>query len=167
MGDRICPKCRNEKAYFIGEVCGDCYAAGADLDAKAQQSAEAKMSKTYKECPYCHKMKSNVWEHKPHCKQRPGAGETDSGQRTEVRGQRSEVTGQGRRRKATGRMPKAPQADQRAQRAETPGEELVCQGCPWRRMNTAIARDLLTRALRGGMALEPACELIRQALQVE
>lgn len=28
---RECPKCHHEKAYFIGDICGDCHAQGADL----------------------------------------------------------------------------------------------------------------------------------------
>ncbi|MGD0263570.1 MAG: hypothetical protein ABSD47_01285 [Candidatus Methylomirabilota bacterium] len=28
---RECPRCHNEKAYFIGEICGDCHAKGLDL----------------------------------------------------------------------------------------------------------------------------------------
>lgn len=76
MASRECPQCRNEKTYFIGEICGGCYAKGADQPvetavAPVEANDAPRVPSPTKPCPYCHEPKTNVKDHMTRCKQRP------------------------------------------------------------------------------------------------
>src|SRR3989304_5561766 len=42
---RQCPTCRNEKAHFVGQICGDCVAQGKDLSPSEGAMPTGKMEK--------------------------------------------------------------------------------------------------------------------------
>lgn len=155
-GLRLCPACRNEKSYFVGKVCGDCYAQGRDLEAGAasrepraerRNGTERAMSQKT-ECPWCHGMKANLYEHAKWCKQRPDG---------------AELPRKRKRGKSRGARP-------RKLRSAAGPEDLVirkktdCAECPYRGLETAQAQDLVTEAVRGGMGLVPALGFIRHVL---
>lgn len=77
MASRECQRCHCDKNYFIGEICGDCYARGVDQPGTTQvvvaveKDAAPKIPSPTKPCPYCHEAKTNVKDHMTRCKQRP------------------------------------------------------------------------------------------------
>lgn len=99
-----------------------------------------------KESPFCHKLKSNVWEHKARCKLNP--------EREPVKA----AAHASRPRAATKRASPAPHAHLNGN-----GH---CDACLFRGLDSAIAKELVTDAIRGGMHLEAAAGFVRRALSV-
>lgn len=174
---RECPRCRREKGYFVGDICGDCYAAGKDLDGPSATPREAPRLPLKKEvlpmppmttgvpkaaatpsvqrlkrCRHCSKEmpQGSLFRHEHvMCPKRPDSGE------------KARPAATRKKRAGRGRSPGLP----RKVRAVSPPvvtPEGRTNGCPFcSGPDVALAKDLFTRMLRGGMAFDPAMELVR------
>lgn len=149
---RVCPGCREERhiTHFIldSPYCAVCRENGPLHPIEEGKAMSKKGERA--ECPWCHGMKSNLWEHKKRCKQRPA----DTGSETGGGGTKATVKKRGRRKKV--------RASPSPRRPLAPSDS--CGECPYRGLDTAQAQDLVARCVRGGMAILPACEIIRDVL---
>jgi hypothetical protein len=157
-GFRECRGCRNEKLYFVGDVCGDCYAQGRGSSPQgAGDGGDEEMSKKgeRRECPWCREPKSNLWEHKQRCPKRHGV-EPKEGQEME---RRSQVKGRTGRRPRRG--PSHPRLPGHGRQGDRSPGCLLCAG-----KHTALAQDLMVRMIRGGMSFASAAETARDVLRM-
>ncbi len=139
-----CPKCGNEKAYFIGPICGDCHASGKDLGSKR----EADVGKIKRvECEWCGEPKLNIYEHRRICKQRPASGEEAPAGQPSPRRRRL------KRKSRAVRVNEVP---------IKPIGCVFCNGTP----NAAMLKDLVTRMIRGGMSFEASANVARDVLGI-
>ena len=164
---RICPACgedRKSKKFTAG-ICDRCFRQGKDLpgeeestmEPQATPGMEAKQRRTYKvnqqrtPCPRCGKVMppGPLALHARRCKETPPA----------VGDPPAEM---GKRR---GRKPGAAQA---RPIAALMSNKLIrgCADCHFRGLGSALARDLLTDAVRGGMSMETAPGFVRRVVEV-
>ena len=180
---RECPRCHHDKAdaSFIGVICGDCHAKGKDLEpvvaprqaaprlstqkegptmppatASEPKAAATPRAQRLKACRYCSKEmpQGSLFRHEHVvCPKRPGAGEE-----VRPRAQRKKRSGP---RRATGRPRKMrTPAPPVAKPESTANGCLFCAG-----PQTAVAKDLFARMLRGGMGFDVAAELVRDVVR--
>lgn len=183
---RRCFGCRQDREAetFLAGLCGDCFAAGRPSPPGPSASLESilrsrrvrverretprNVVKQEEEpipdeapdqppklrCRYCGKMlsKGGIWthEHKA-CPKRPGAGEATDATIPRAR----KVTAA-----RTAKRPSPPVPDE-ASRGPATGH---ANGCFCHGLDSALAKELVTDAIRGGMNLEGATAFVRRAM---
>lgn len=138
---RTCAHCRNERpdVTFHGELCGDCYARGVDLEGKGDVMEETEKKRTAMiQCPNgcgheC--LPQHLWVHRKKCPKGPSAPPGGTAKAPPVRLSRKSKTAHCR-----------------------------CVSCPWRDLDSALAQDLVVRMILGGMPLQSATEITRDVL---
>ena len=196
-----CPACGNEKAFFVGDICGDCHAQGRDL-AGQDRPKEETMSKAGEkhECPKCHKMVANPTEHKKWCTGAAAEGPAAGGEQKKgkesaqprlkcrycgqecskgylwnhehkscpKRPSASEQIGQSKQPKMQRKKRVAGKKPARSSiAADKPSPEWAafCAECPFRGLESALAKDLVVRMIRGGMCMGGAAEIVRDVVR--
>ena len=163
---RICPACgedrRGEK--FTAGICDRCFRQGKDLpgeetstmETQVTPEVEAKQRRTYKvnqkrtPCPKCGKVlpPGPMALHARRCKETPPA----VGDPLAETGKRG-----GRKPRAVQARPIAPLMSSKLIRG--------CADCHFRGLSSAIAKDLLQDAIRGGMTMETAPGFVRRVTE--
>jgi hypothetical protein len=186
---RVCPKCGNEKAYFIGKACGDCHARGLDLNVGAGHE-EGAMAKSFRKAP-CGKGcgreigVNQLSRHEAACTGEPRAGKKEecpwghemranvwehkkvckqrpkdgSEQPVKVKRRKPQKRGRGRHGQVDRDVPAGPGRAAASGHTEGPAWLELLAG-----RNAALAQSLVEEAIRGGMSLPMACALVGRAL---
>lgn len=182
---RICPACGEDRTgvRFIQEICQICFRQGRPFPDQAALRASEETIPPHdpilardstrdgiekeepmpelKACRHCGKemAKGSLYRHeKVMCEKRPDAGTAPVA----------------RARAAPGRHPRKSSSKDKARngRAPRPAEQSAkpnghCPDCFFRDLDSAIARDLVTDAIRGGMSLETAAGFVRRCLSTQ
>ncbi len=157
---RGCPACGHEKAYFIGDICGDCHARGQDLapanpdpGGPPENTKGGKRIMEKRPCAKrCGKMLDprGAHKHEAICTGPSSAAEARARVGRKPRMQKPKSIRRARRHDGLARAPASPaKAD----------PCFFCAGT-----NSALAKDLVIRMIRGGMGFDAAAELAREVV---
>ena len=142
---RPCPRCHHEKAEasFIGPECGDCYALGPYFEPCIDERKEQTMPTGMLERRSCAK----------------GCGKL-----VDPRGAHKHEATCGGNRAQTSAEPKTRKSTRRATTTNPTAPDVVgpvkANGCLFcSGQNSALAKDLMGRMLRGGMGFDAAVEV--------
>jgi hypothetical protein len=160
---RICPACERDRRgeHFVGGICDRCFREGKPLPEKEKITMEpqvtpevqVKQQRTYKvnqkriPCPKCGKVMppGPLALHARRCKERPAA----VGDPPVEMGKR-----------AVRARPIAPLMLMSSKPLRG------CADCHFRGLDSAIARELLQDAIRGGMSMETAPGFVRRVVEM-